>query len=164
MAISGDIAIVGAGGEDAGGGDSGAAYVFERSQGGPNNWGEVKKLTASDAQVNDFFGISVAASGDTAVVGAFLEDAGGSNAGAEYVFQEPPPTPTATDTPTPTATPPPGQLPLGGSGVFPDTPGADGSSGLSYRVLAGIFAAVTAGALALGGAAWYARRRRRSAP
>ncbi len=47
----------------------------------------------------------MAVSGDTAVVGAYLEDAGGSNAGAAYVFQEPLPTPTPTITPTPTPTP-----------------------------------------------------------
>ncbi|MCH7811589.1 MAG: FG-GAP repeat protein, partial [Chloroflexi bacterium] len=48
---------------------------------------EVKKLLASDAQAGDQFGFSVAVSGDTAVVGAFFEDAGGTDAGAAYVFQ-----------------------------------------------------------------------------
>ena len=46
---------------------------------------EVKKLTASDAQVGDQFGGSVAISGDTAIVGAAFEDAGGN--GAAYVFE-----------------------------------------------------------------------------
>ncbi|MCH8065613.1 MAG: FG-GAP repeat protein, partial [Chloroflexi bacterium] len=46
---------------------------------------EVKKLLASDAQAGDLFGWSVAVSGDTAVVGAWLEDDGGSDAGAAYV-------------------------------------------------------------------------------
>ena len=87
VAVSGDTAIVGAYQEDAGGTDAGAAYVFERNEGGAGNWGELKKLTASDAQAGDIFGVSVAVSGDTAVVGAFWEDAGGSDAGAAYVFQ-----------------------------------------------------------------------------
>ena len=43
---------------------------------------EIKKLVASDAEADDWFGTSVAVSGDTAVVGAWLEDAGGSGAGA----------------------------------------------------------------------------------
>ena len=43
---------------------------------------EVKKLTASDAQAGDVFGWSVAVSGDTAVVGAYGEDAGGNAVGA----------------------------------------------------------------------------------
>ena len=68
-------------------------------------------------------------------------------------------TATATATPTPTPTPiKPGDVPLGGSGVFPNVPGTGGSSGVGYGVVAGVLAAVTAGALALGGAAWYRRR------
>ena len=87
VAVSGDTAVVGALREDAGGGDAGAAYVFQRDEGGVGNWGEVKKLLASDAEADDKFGWSVAVSGDTAVVGAYTEDDGGSNAGAAYVFQ-----------------------------------------------------------------------------
>ncbi len=87
VAVSGDTAVVGAYLEDSGGDFAGAAYVFQRDQGGQDNWGEVKKLTASDAQAEDTFGASVAVSGDTVVVGAFLEDAGGDRAGAAYVFQ-----------------------------------------------------------------------------
>ena len=104
VAASGDTAAVGAYNEDGGGDNNGAAYVFQRDEGGPGNWGEMKKLTASDAQVDDQFGFSVAVSGGTAVVGARGEDVGGNAAGAAYVFQEPPPTPTPTDTPTPTYT------------------------------------------------------------
>ena len=36
---------------------AGAAYVFRRDQGGPGDWGEVKKLTAPDAETDDAFGI-----------------------------------------------------------------------------------------------------------
>ena len=43
---------------------------------------EVMKLTASDAQDFDQLGYSVGISDDTAVAGAYQEDAGGSNAGA----------------------------------------------------------------------------------
>ncbi len=87
VSVGGDTAVVGAGGEDAGGDLAGAAYVFQRDEGGTNNWGEVAKLTASDAQARDTFGNSVAVSGDTAVVGAWQEAAGGSAAGAAYIFQ-----------------------------------------------------------------------------
>ena len=45
------------------------------------------KLTASDGDNNDFFGISVAIDGDTAVAGAPLDNNGDlSNQGAAYVF------------------------------------------------------------------------------
>ena len=46
--------------------------------GGADNWGEVKKLTASDAENVDYFGGSVAISGDTVVVGAYREDGAGT--------------------------------------------------------------------------------------
>ena len=43
-------------------------------------WTQTQKLTASDARAGDLFGISVAISGDVAVVGA-------PYAGAAYVFK-----------------------------------------------------------------------------
>ena len=87
VAVSGDTAIVGAQGDDAGGLFAGAAYVFQRDQGGADNWGEVKKLLASDAGGEDGFGRMVAVSGDTAVVGAVGDDTEGPFTGAVYVFQ-----------------------------------------------------------------------------
>jgi len=85
--IDGDWIIVGAILHSGGGPThAGAAYVFYRNQGGPNQWGEVKKLTASDAAAHDHFGAGVAIAGDTALVGA----AGGCGvqvAGAAYVFE-----------------------------------------------------------------------------
>ena len=86
IAMSGDTAVVGAIWEDSGGLDAGAAYVLQRDAGGLNSWGEVKKLGASDAEIEDNFGISVAVSGNDAMVGAWTEDAAGTNAGAAYVY------------------------------------------------------------------------------
>jgi hypothetical protein len=86
VSISGDTVVVGAGGEDGAGFNRGAAYVFERNRGGADTWGEVQKLTASGAEDWDYFGWSVAISGDTVVVGAYTEDGAGSNRGAAYVF------------------------------------------------------------------------------
>ncbi len=86
VAISGDTVVVGAHLNDAGGADSGTAYVFDHNQGGAENWGLVKRLTASDADVGDRFGISVAISKDTIVVGASFDDPAGSNSGSAYVF------------------------------------------------------------------------------
>ncbi len=81
--IDGDTVVVGAQREAAGGTDAGAAYIFTRSG---TTWSQQAKLTASDAQAGDYFGRSSAISGDTVVVGAYTEDAGGSNAGAAYIF------------------------------------------------------------------------------
>ena len=44
------------------------------------------KLTASDAAEDDWFGYSVAISGNTAIVGARYDDDGGSDSGSAYVF------------------------------------------------------------------------------
>ena len=83
VAINGDTIVVGALFEDSGGSASGTAYVFTRSG---TTWSQQQKIVASDAQASDQFGGNVAITGDTIVVGALYEDAGGSNAGAAYVF------------------------------------------------------------------------------
>jgi len=90
--IVGDTAIVGASGNDDAGPDSGSAYIFQRNQGGPENWGEVVKLLASDASAGDAFGYRVAISEDFAIVGAPNEgdpingDGVIEGSGAAYVF------------------------------------------------------------------------------
>ncbi|HVM55185.1 MAG TPA: hypothetical protein VM262_18515, partial [Acidimicrobiales bacterium] len=85
VAISGDTAVVGAYLDSTlAGSNAGSAYVFVRSAG---TWAQQQKLTAADAAAGDRFGISVAVSGDTAVVGAYLDDApAGMDSGSAYVF------------------------------------------------------------------------------
>jgi len=89
VAISsdGNTAIVGAYGEDPdGAGNAGSAYIFTRSG---VTWAQQKKIQALDAQGNDYFGFSVAISGDgnTAIVGAYNEDADGTtDSGSAYIF------------------------------------------------------------------------------
>lgn len=64
--------------------DSGAAYVFSRNG---NTWTQHAKLTALNGSAGDFFGQSVAISGNVALVGAPLDDDGPSQAaGSAYVF------------------------------------------------------------------------------
>ncbi|EOQ96299.1 FG-GAP repeat protein [Leptospira wolbachii serovar Codice str. CDC] len=114
VAISRDTIVVGASGEASNqttisngptaSGDnsalrSGAVYVFQRSG---NSWTQEAYLKASNAEVDDRFGISVAIDGDTIAVGANEEDSNqttitnglpasndnnASNSGAVYVFQ-----------------------------------------------------------------------------
>ncbi len=83
VSISADTAIVGAGWEDEGGDNAGAAYVY-RFDG--SNWQETK-LTASDAQPNDWFGYSVAVDNEAAVIGSVHNDETAPSAGAAYVFR-----------------------------------------------------------------------------
>ncbi len=70
-----DQAIVGAYKDEDNGPFSGSAYVFEKVEG---TWTEVDKLTASDAEAQDWFGYSVGISGDQAIVG--------TTDGSAYVF------------------------------------------------------------------------------
>ncbi|MHC4976809.1 MAG: FG-GAP repeat protein, partial [Planctomycetota bacterium] len=84
VALDGDTALIGAVGNDDGGSASGSAYVFVRSAG---SWTEQAKLKAGDSAADDIFGSSVAIDGDTALVGAQLDDdAGGIDQGSAYVF------------------------------------------------------------------------------
>jgi hypothetical protein len=66
----------------------GQAFVFQRNQGGVDNWGLVKKLTASDAATfpGQRFGSYVGISQPTIVVGAAFGDEIGFNSGAAFVF------------------------------------------------------------------------------
>ena len=89
LAVSGDTILVGAP-HDYYVGDPkyqtvgwGSAYVFRRSG---DAWPQEQKLTASDAWLGDQFGTSVAISGDTAFVGAPLDDDGGTDSGSVSVF------------------------------------------------------------------------------
>jgi uncharacterized repeat protein (TIGR01451 family) len=84
VAVSGDTAVVGAHQDDIlGHADRGSAYVFVRSAG---VWSPQQKLMASDGAAGDEFGFSVAVSGDTVVVGAYLDDGTGADQGSAYVF------------------------------------------------------------------------------
>ena len=85
--ISGDIIVVGATGDDDLVSDAGAGYIFERNEGGTDNWGEVKKLLASDGEEHDRFGESVSISEDIIVIGAHLDDDLGTSAGSAYIFE-----------------------------------------------------------------------------
>ena len=91
VAISHQTIVIGAYGDDEGGIDSGAAFVYA---GGSGTWGQQAVLKASNAEAGDLFGWSVAVSNREIVVGAYGEDSGDSDqvsnscdgAGAAYVF------------------------------------------------------------------------------
>jgi len=108
VAISDELVIVGAPGEDGNAvgvnGDetgnsrtsSGAVYVFERASG---VWSQQAYLKASNADVDDGFGVSVAIFGELAVVGARHESSNATgvngnefnnsvfHSGAAYIFE-----------------------------------------------------------------------------
>lgn len=90
VAISGDTVVVGAYRDDDKGSVSGSVYVFVKPNTG---WATTSafnaKLTASDGAANDYFGKSVAISGNTVVVGAYGDDDNGGGSGSVYVFVKP---------------------------------------------------------------------------
>ena len=110
VAVSGDTVVVGAPQEDSSStginstpnelaaGSSGAAYVFIRTAGVWSQQAYLKPAAVGPGgQAGDHFGLSVAISGDTVVVGAPEEDSasigvnsvpleGATNSGAAYVF------------------------------------------------------------------------------
>jgi hypothetical protein len=84
VALGGDTAIVGAWGDDVGTNvDQGSAYVFARSG---TVWTQQQQLTAADGSENDHFAFSVALAGDTAVIGALVDDVTYEDQGSAYVF------------------------------------------------------------------------------
>ncbi len=107
VAVDGDTLVVGARFEDSAATgingnqgdnsatDSGAAYVFTRTDG---VWSQQAYLKASNTEAGDWFGATVALAGDTLVVGARFEDSAATgingnqadnsapDSGAAYVF------------------------------------------------------------------------------
>ena len=53
-----------------------------------STWVEQQKLLASDGQVTDFFGQSVAISGDRAIIGAWGDGDNGHRSGSAYIFEQ----------------------------------------------------------------------------
>ena len=80
VALSGNIAVIGADGDDDGGSYSGSAYVFDITTGE-----QLAKLTGSDPGMWRYFGFSVGINDGTVIVGA---PGNRGHFGAAYVFGE----------------------------------------------------------------------------
>ena len=94
VSLSGDTALVGASYADVGSWpDQGAAYLFERNQGGTDAWGQSAKLAYPGIGEGKWFGSSTNLSasggaGDLAFVGAPRASIGlPANLGAVFIFQ-----------------------------------------------------------------------------
>ena len=88
VAIGVDTVVVGAHLHNVGANtNAGTAYVFTRDS-NSGKWGQPLKLTASNGDPGDGFGNSVAVDGNTAVVGAYLDDRDNAarDTGSTYVF------------------------------------------------------------------------------
>jgi hypothetical protein len=81
VSIDGDYAIIGAYGDDS---NTGAAYIFKNTGAG---WIEETKITASDRETGDYFGLDVFINGELVIVGSPNDDDNGANSGAAYIFK-----------------------------------------------------------------------------
>ncbi|MHC4220397.1 MAG: hypothetical protein ACYSU7_18310, partial [Planctomycetota bacterium] len=86
VALDGEVAVIGATGDDDRGDRAGAAYVY-RFDTDAGEWVGEGKLLASDGAADAQFGSSVAVSGGVIVIGAPGDDNGGSGLGAVYAFR-----------------------------------------------------------------------------
>jgi hypothetical protein len=84
VALDGNVAVIGAPGDDHDGLDAGSAYVFRLSG---VTWALEQKLSAPAPGPGDDFGHAVAVSGGRIVVGAPLDDGLGADAGSAAVFE-----------------------------------------------------------------------------
>lgn len=83
VALSGDLAVIGAPNDDDVGTNDGACYVYELGA----SWAESAKLTAASGPTAGFLGSSVAIDGEVLLAGAPHGDVGGLNAGETLVFR-----------------------------------------------------------------------------
>ncbi|MBN1514096.1 MAG: FG-GAP repeat protein [Phycisphaerae bacterium] len=84
VSVSGNVVVVGAHQANGAAAESGAAYVFRHDG---SIWLEEAKLFASDGTRYEFFGRSVAVSGNVVVAGTPEDDDGDYNVGSAYVFR-----------------------------------------------------------------------------
>lgn len=85
LAIDGDVVIVGSSSDD----QKGSAYLFERNA-TTQTFEQKVKFSASDIELNDRFGYSVAVHNDHVLVGSHHHHTNGiANSGAAYLFEKP---------------------------------------------------------------------------
>ena len=87
VSISNNNIVIGAFKNDDNGSESGSAYVYTKPTGDWEDATETEKLTASDANAEDWFGKSVSISNNNIVIGAAHNNDNGNNTGSAYLFR-----------------------------------------------------------------------------
>ncbi len=83
VSLYGSRVLIGAYLDDDNGVDSGSAYVFDFDG---SSWSQTEKIIPIDGDDGDIFGRGVALDGNTALIGAYLDDDKGSDSGSAYIF------------------------------------------------------------------------------
>jgi len=81
--ISDNYAIIGALGDEMDGRRTGAAYAYKLEQ---NKWQQIALVRPQDGSDDDYFGCSVAISGNQIIAGAYGNDQNGEKSGAAYFY------------------------------------------------------------------------------
>ncbi|HEB61498.1 MAG TPA: PKD domain-containing protein, partial [Phycisphaeraceae bacterium] len=81
VAMDAGVAVIGAKSDDDNGPNSGSVYVYDAATGNLNY-----KLLPDDGDAGDFFGNSVAVSGNIIAVGAIFDEPNGTRSGSAYLF------------------------------------------------------------------------------
>lgn len=81
VSLSDNVAMVGAPQDDNGAANTGSAYLFDVTTGGL-----LHALTDPTPEATGLFGMSVAVSGNMALVGSIIDDGAGTDSGSAYVF------------------------------------------------------------------------------
>ena len=86
VAVKGNDILIGKREDTEKGSWSGAVYWYQYNDG--STWIKKKKIMASDEQIGDYFGTSIAISGEYAIIGATGVNGETNNDGAAYIFQK----------------------------------------------------------------------------
>ena len=84
VSLSGTLALIGTPFDDTGASNAGSAYLFNTTTGAL-----LQTFNNPSPASNDNFGNSVSVSGTSALIGAYQDDTGASNAGSAYLYQAP---------------------------------------------------------------------------
>ncbi|MCP3998593.1 MAG: hypothetical protein GY722_26515 [bacterium] len=84
VALDGSTALISGVFDDDKGDNSGSAYVFVRQTDG--SWSQQAKLKPNDGAPGDKFAFHLDIDGDTAIIGASLDDDRGPDSGSAYIF------------------------------------------------------------------------------
>jgi len=84
LALDGNVAVIGASGDNENGVYAGAAYIY-RYDG--TNWVEEQHLLPAEGHEKDYFGTDVDISGNRVIIGASGNDDSGELAGAAYIYE-----------------------------------------------------------------------------
>ena len=87
VALEEDTVLIGSPIQNDAGSRSGAVFIHRQNEGGSNNWGQVRRLLANDAENDDTFGTALVMNLSAIAIGAPSSDTRGTDTGAVYTYR-----------------------------------------------------------------------------